>query len=329
MFKGHGTVFDIYMVKKRLRSRKKYGFVRFKNIIDVDFLYKRLCLITFYNKQRLMIFLAHNRKFGTGGEKYTSNNMNKEWAKVRDKDGRRTKLWNIEVKYMGGLEVMVVLESEEAVKNVIENIDHGIRRVPIVCWKERVFKLISSRWGDIMEFLNCNLNRSHGVIAGRVLIHTWEAKLITSKELYVKIGRNKCKVLVKEEVRDIMQFNIANPSVKPMEEDTHMSKPMKDDGDVHVVKNPNESYSCDDNEDEDSDDEVVKETAEIRGAQGPRKFNDVREKVRSSNGRPILPSPVAPAGQHVAPEILEAHNAWIKGSKEIVGLMLMTIEPDI
>nr|GFB96587.1 hypothetical protein [Tanacetum cinerariifolium] len=45
--------------------------------------------------------------------------------------------------------------------------------------------------------------------------------------------------------------------------------------------------------------------------------------------QPIPPAPVAPAGQHVAPEILAAHNAWIKGSKEIVGLMLITTEPEI
>nr|GEW00907.1 hypothetical protein [Tanacetum cinerariifolium] len=36
--------------------------------------------------------------------------------------------------------------------------------------------------------------------------------------------------------------------------------------------------------------------------------------------QPILPASVAHAGQHVAPEILAAHNAWIKGSKEIAGL---------
>nr|GEZ20460.1 zinc finger, CCHC-type [Tanacetum cinerariifolium] len=45
--------------------------------------------------------------------------------------------------------------------------------------------------------------------------------------------------------------------------------------------------------------------------------------------QPIPPAPVAPAGQHVAPEILAAHTTWIKGSKKIVGLMLMTIEPEI
>nr|GFB67008.1 zinc finger, CCHC-type [Tanacetum cinerariifolium] len=45
--------------------------------------------------------------------------------------------------------------------------------------------------------------------------------------------------------------------------------------------------------------------------------------------QPIPPALEVPAGQHVAPEIFAAHNAWIKGSKEIVGLMLMTMEPEI
>nr|GEZ91549.1 zinc finger, CCHC-type [Tanacetum cinerariifolium] len=44
---------------------------------------------------------------------------------------------------------------------------------------------------------------------------------------------------------------------------------------------------------------------------------------------PIPPAPVAHAGQQVAPEILAAHAAWVKGSKEIAGLMLMTMEPEI
>nr|GEY25448.1 zinc finger, CCHC-type [Tanacetum cinerariifolium] len=49
----------------------------------------------------------------------------------------------------------------------------------------------------------------------------------------------------------------------------------------------------------------------------------------STNNSPIPPAPVAPAGQQVAPEILAAHAAWVKGSKEIAGLMLMTMEPEI
>nr|GEX16503.1 hypothetical protein [Tanacetum cinerariifolium] len=45
--------------------------------------------------------------------------------------------------------------------------------------------------------------------------------------------------------------------------------------------------------------------------------------------QPITPVPEAPKGQQVAPEILKAHNAWIKGSKEIVGLMLMSMDLEI
>nr|GEY22923.1 hypothetical protein [Tanacetum cinerariifolium] len=45
--------------------------------------------------------------------------------------------------------------------------------------------------------------------------------------------------------------------------------------------------------------------------------------------QPIPPALVAPAGQHVAPGILAAHNAWIKESKEIAGLMVMTMKPEI
>ncbi|GJS88885.1 hypothetical protein Tco_0771521 [Tanacetum coccineum] len=45
--------------------------------------------------------------------------------------------------------------------------------------------------------------------------------------------------------------------------------------------------------------------------------------------QPILSAPVAPKGQLVAPEITATHTAWIKGSKGIARLMLMTMEPDI
>ncbi|GKE60107.1 hypothetical protein Tco_1510474 [Tanacetum coccineum] len=46
--------------------------------------------------------------------------------------------------------------------------------------------------------------------------------------------------------------------------------------------------------------------------------------------QPIPPAPVpAQASQQVTPEALTAHTAWVKGSKEIAGLMLMTMEPNI
>nr|GEX88809.1 zinc finger, CCHC-type [Tanacetum cinerariifolium] len=44
--------------------------------------------------------------------------------------------------------------------------------------------------------------------------------------------------------------------------------------------------------------------------------------------QPIPPAPIALEGQQVAHEIIAAHTAWIKRSKEIVGLMIMTMEPE-
>nr|GEW93033.1 zinc finger, CCHC-type [Tanacetum cinerariifolium] len=45
--------------------------------------------------------------------------------------------------------------------------------------------------------------------------------------------------------------------------------------------------------------------------------------------QPISPALVASEGRLVASKILAAHTAWIKGSKEIAGLMLITMKPEI
>ncbi|GJT68701.1 zinc finger, CCHC-type containing protein [Tanacetum coccineum] len=45
--------------------------------------------------------------------------------------------------------------------------------------------------------------------------------------------------------------------------------------------------------------------------------------------QPIPAMPVPPAGQVLPPDVLNTHSAWVKASKEIAGLMLMTMEPDI
>ncbi|GKE32972.1 hypothetical protein Tco_1452294, partial [Tanacetum coccineum] len=44
---------------------------------------------------------------------------------------------------------------------------------------------------------------------------------------------------------------------------------------------------------------------------------------------PIPAMPVPPAGQVLPPDVLNIHTAWVKASKEIADLMLMTMDPDI
>ncbi|GJU30667.1 zinc finger, CCHC-type containing protein [Tanacetum coccineum] len=45
--------------------------------------------------------------------------------------------------------------------------------------------------------------------------------------------------------------------------------------------------------------------------------------------QPIPTLPVPPAGQVNPPDVLATHSAWVKALKEIVGLMLMTMDPEI
>ncbi|GJV43152.1 hypothetical protein Tco_1427688 [Tanacetum coccineum] len=45
--------------------------------------------------------------------------------------------------------------------------------------------------------------------------------------------------------------------------------------------------------------------------------------------QPIPAMPIPPAGQVLPLDVLATHAAWVKASKEIDGLMLMTMEPDI
>nr|GEW86440.1 hypothetical protein [Tanacetum cinerariifolium] len=43
--------------------------------------------------------------------------------------------------------------------------------------------------------------------------------------------------------------------------------------------------------------------------------------------QPILVMPVPPAGQVLPLDVLNTHTSWVKASKEIAGLMLMTMDP--
>ncbi|GJT71906.1 retrotransposon protein, putative, ty1-copia subclass [Tanacetum coccineum] len=45
--------------------------------------------------------------------------------------------------------------------------------------------------------------------------------------------------------------------------------------------------------------------------------------------QPIPTLPVPPEGQANPPDVVTTHQAWVKAQKEIVGLMLMTMDPDI
>ncbi|GJX58736.1 transposon TX1 [Tanacetum coccineum] len=80
--KKYGTVYDMYMVKKRLRNGQRYGFVRFKNNVNMESLVKALSGIRM-GIEYIRVYRAYDRR---GYE----NNRGREGQKGKDanKEGR-------------------------------------------------------------------------------------------------------------------------------------------------------------------------------------------------------------------------------------------------
>nr|GEZ32489.1 transposon TX1 [Tanacetum cinerariifolium] len=81
LLKKFGTVFDMYMVQKRLRNGERYGYVQFKLVTNVEELLKRLREIKF-GEENLKVFVAYDRKnLGVRGDEVNGsvgNEMRKE-----------------------------------------------------------------------------------------------------------------------------------------------------------------------------------------------------------------------------------------------------------
>ncbi|GJR76960.1 putative RNA-directed DNA polymerase [Tanacetum coccineum] len=100
LFKKYGTVFDMFMVQKRLRSGQRYGFVHFKLVLDVNVLLKNLRNIRF-GEEHLKVFIAFDRRSTNGRSKVgnrglgsnfntkSSNIFNNVGVRSNIQDGRR------------------------------------------------------------------------------------------------------------------------------------------------------------------------------------------------------------------------------------------------
>ncbi|GJX15428.1 putative RNA-directed DNA polymerase, eukaryota, reverse transcriptase zinc-binding domain protein [Tanacetum coccineum] len=160
MFKKYGTVYDMFMVNKRLRNGKRYGFVRFKNVVENEMLYKALETI-WIDKYKLRVFKAEDRKDmdekvdGSKGENgryggdYNIKKGFNQYERNSEQDGCKQQeevtmnkserliemegMENVIVKYVGGLDIMLEFENSETLHNIMMNIDHGIRQ-----WLENV-----------------------------------------------------------------------------------------------------------------------------------------------------------------------------------------------
>ncbi|GKE20692.1 hypothetical protein Tco_1432204 [Tanacetum coccineum] len=123
-------------------------------------------------------------------------------------------LGKFEVKLLGGLQVMLVMENAKRVENVLKDNDYGLRRwlynlrcgdsfqrmagrftwlnimgLPLSCWKEGMFKKIAALHGTILGLHNCRLKGNQNLFYGRVHIRTTHKGLIKEELRIVVRGK--------------------------------------------------------------------------------------------------------------------------------------------
>ncbi|GKD02426.1 transposon TX1, partial [Tanacetum coccineum] len=195
-------------------------------------------------------------------------------------------LSNVEVKLLGGLEVLMVFDTPETATNILNSSEHGLRRwvhelrrwnkhyilpgrltwiniigVPVSCWSESVFKKIVAVHGRVIGSSNCKLEGNQSLIVGKVQLHTINKGLIR-ESLYVKLYEKKFKVDVIEEVGDVMELEMEEKGAMDKNKIEHKETHEKgDDNDMVISNSESRAESSDDgidSEDErDEADDVV------------------------------------------------------------------------
>nr|GEW10654.1 hypothetical protein [Tanacetum cinerariifolium] len=261
IFKKYGTIFDMFMVQKRLRNGHKYGFVRFKNIKDMEFLHRRLRSIQIGTNiqeftwrtidMRRQQTIPMNKNFGVHNDRRYNKVLSGSKQPVK-KEGKGTddKENDSEDKTNNnGTRVIEVVDDGTECGLVGRSIvDHGLRiwmhklrlwdeksrtvrrltwisiiEVPIMCLKESVFSNIARWHGNVIEHSNCKLEGNQTCITGRVLIHTGATELIREK-LQVKLKGKKFRVFVIYKVGDLVEGDIMDPKRKDEDDEDETYK---------------------------------------------------------------------------------------------------------
>ncbi|GKF01684.1 hypothetical protein Tco_0028607, partial [Tanacetum coccineum] len=147
-----------------------------------------------------------------------------------------------EIKLLGGLELMVVMENTETTYNVLKDKEHGLRR-----WLHKLrrgddFHRMAGRmtWINIIG-ISILLEGNQNNIAGRVHIHTIYKGLIR-EELNIKVNGRVHKINVVGGAEDTMD-----------ESDMQIDKGVRKDGEDDEESNSEGSGGSSDEEGEDED----------------------------------------------------------------------------
>ncbi|GJS35010.1 transposon TX1 [Tanacetum coccineum] len=189
----------------------------------------------------------------------------------------------VEVKLLGGLEVMIVLDAPEMAINILNNNDHGTRRwldnirrwnkfytplgrltwvniigVPVSCWTETVFRKIAEVHGSIVRLCNCKLEGNQNTIIGRVQIQSLVNRLI-NEIIRIKFRGIIFNVKVIEEVSDINEVEVEEANTTNMEDQADNGSNQKNDEEDMLISEDDEedceSNNCSNREDDELDDD--------------------------------------------------------------------------
>lgn len=212
-------------------------------------------------------------------------------------------LCKIEVKLLGGLEVMAVFENKETANNVLTNVEHGLRRwiykirsgdsfhrtagritwisilgIPVSCWGELVLRNIANLHATILGMHNCSLKGNQNTVCGRVQIHTINKGLI-KEDLHVKFKGKLHKVSVVEEARDIINWDIQEVS-QGNQEDYEVESNKGNENEMQV-----DGASGEDTDESNSEGEESSDEEEEREPNGGEKYRSQPEMASGDRRR--------------------------------------------
>ncbi|GJR69622.1 transposon TX1 [Tanacetum coccineum] len=192
-FKKHGTVYDMYMVKKRLPYGQRYGFMRIKNIVNMESLFK---------EQR-----------GGNAEDAKNEGMNGWEARYCSRRDDR--------KYSQVVQVADEKKQSSDDVRIIDVIEAEIDR----------------------DTLCRGIIGNQSVTVGKVMIHTISPDLIR-EVVHVKVKKRTYKVVVVEEINDVIEIDV----------DQKTSKEEEGGGENSFVAMEHGTFQDDSREDEDESD---------------------------------------------------------------------------
>ncbi|XP_071740716.1 uncharacterized protein [Rutidosis leptorrhynchoides] len=159
------------------------------------------------------------------------------------------------IKYVGGLEAMVICKSSEYADNIVNSKSHAIHKwcdkveklklnywplagrmvwidingVPITCWNEGVFYEIAAKWGKVIEMENCSLtSENQNLITCHVLIHKGDSDHVHGLASIVIDNLTFIHASVRENPNRVIHLEINCPSDEGEQSDDEVNNLKKE-----------------------------------------------------------------------------------------------------